>query len=367
MSQILVIEDEEDIRTIVVEILRAENFDVIEAENGEIGVELAKNECPDLIICDIKMPKLDGYGVMIQLQEIPSTQTIPLIFLTAKSTKSDLRMGMELGADDYLTKPFTRDELLGAITTRLAKQMAVEQESQKQVDELRDNITHALPHELRTPLNGILNLAQFLIEDYDTIERGEAMEMLQEIRVSGERLYRLTHNFLLYAELARIEQQPKQARKLLDYGEQSFTRTIIQDLAIQKCLKVNRKDDLHLELQEVVVNIYQSKFTKIVEEIIDNALKFSEFGKPIKIQSYFQDNKLNILVIDQGRGMTPTQIAKLGAYMQFDRKLYEQQGSGLGLIIAKLLTELHGGELNITSSPGKQTLVHIILPGKLSI
>lgn len=367
MSQILVIEDEEDIRTIIVEILRAENFDVIEAENGEIGVQFAKNKSPDLIICDIKMPKLDGYGVMIQLQESPSTQTIPLIFLTAKSMKSDLRMGMELGADDYLTKPFTRDELLGAITTRLAKQMAVEQESQKQVDELRDSITHSLPHELRTPLNGILNLAQFLIEDYDTIERNEAMEMLQEICVSGERLYRLTHNFLLYAELSRIEQQPKQARKLLDYGEQSFTRAIIQDLAIQKCQKVDRKDDLHLELQEVVVKISKSKFNKIVEEIIDNAFKFSDFGKPIQIQSYFQNKYFNLLVIDQGRGMTPTQIAKLGAYMQFDRKLYEQQGSGLGLIIAKLLTELHGGELNITSSPGKETIVHIMLPGKLSI
>ncbi|EGJ34955.1 MULTISPECIES: response regulator [Moorena] len=367
MSQILVIEDEEDIRSIVVEILRAENFDVIQAENGEIGVELAKKESPDLIICDIKMPKLDGYGVMIQLQEIPSTQTITLIFLTAKSTKSDLRMGMELGADDYLTKPFTRDELLGAVTTRIAKQMAFEQESQKQVDELRDCITHALPHELRTPLNGILNLAQFLIEDYDTIDRDEAMDMLQQICVSGERLYRLTHNFLLYAELARIEQQPKQARKLINYGEQSFTRTIIQDLAMQKFKKVNRKDDLHLELQEAVVKISQSKFTKIVEEIIDNALKFSDLGKPIQIQSYFQDNHLNLLVIDQGRGMTPTQIAKLGAYMQFDRKLYEQQGSGLGLIIAKLLTELHGGELNISSFPVKQTIVHIMLPGKLSI
>ncbi|NEP33651.1 MULTISPECIES: response regulator [unclassified Moorena] len=367
MSQILVIEDEEDIRSIVVEILRAENFDVIQAENGEIGVELAKKESPDLIICDIKMPKLDGYGVMIQLQEIPSTQTITLIFITAKSTKSDLRMGMELGADDYLTKPFTRDELLGAVTTRIAKQMAFEQESQKQVDELRDCITHALPHELRTPLNGILNLAQFLIEDYDTIDRDEAMDMLQQICVSGERLYRLTHNFLLYAELARIEQQPKQARKLINYGEQSFTRTIIQDLAMQKFKKVNRKDDLHLELQEAVVKISQSKFTKIVEEIIDNALKFSDLGKPIQIQSYFQDNHLNLLVIDQGRGMTPTQIAKLGAYMQFDRKLYEQQGSGLGLIIAKLLTELHGGELNISSFPVKQTIVHIMLPGKLSI
>ncbi|NEO89759.1 MAG: hybrid sensor histidine kinase/response regulator [Moorea sp. SIO3G5] len=367
MSKILVIEDEEDIRTIVVEILRAENFDVIEAENGEIGVELAKNELPNLIICDIKMPKLDGYGVMIQLRENPSTQTIPLIFITAKSLKSDLRMGMELGADDYLTKPFTRDELLGAVTTRLAKQMAVEQESQKKVDELRNNITHSLPHELRTPLNGILNLAQFLIEDYDTIERDEALEMLQEICVSGERLYRLTHNFLLYAELARIEQQPKQVRKLLNSGEQSFTRTIIQDLAIQKSQKVNRKEDLQLELQEAVVKISQSKFTKIVEEIIDNALKFSELGKSIQIQSYFQDNYFNILVIDHGRGMTPTQIAKLGAYMQFDRQLYEQQGSGLGLIIAKLLTELHGGELNINSFPGKQTIVHVMLPGKLSI
>lgn len=128
MFKILVIEDEEDLRETIGEILRAEDFHVIEAENGQIGLQLAKEEMPDLIICDIRMPKLDGYEVLYQLRENASTQTLPFIFLTALAAKQDLRLGMDLGADDYLTKPFTRQELLSAITTRLARHKAFENE-----------------------------------------------------------------------------------------------------------------------------------------------------------------------------------------------------------------------------------------------
>jgi diguanylate cyclase (GGDEF)-like protein len=128
MNKILVIEDEAHVREIVVEILTAEDFTVIEANNGQVGVSLATQELPDLIICDVMMPALDGYGTIAELRKNPITQTIPVIFLTAKATKGDMRQGMNLGADDYLTKPFTRDELMDAVTARLAR---VAQHNQK--------------------------------------------------------------------------------------------------------------------------------------------------------------------------------------------------------------------------------------------
>ena len=125
MKKILVIEDEAQNQNIFLKCLEAEGFDTIGAENGLVGVQRAQDELPDLVICDIVMPQLDGYGVLTRLRGNPVTAMIAFIFLTAKATKASLRQGMELGADDYLTKPSTAEELLGAIAARLEKQAAL--------------------------------------------------------------------------------------------------------------------------------------------------------------------------------------------------------------------------------------------------
>ncbi|MET6989929.1 response regulator [Sediminicola arcticus] len=121
MKTILIIEDSTDVRENIAEILKLENYEAVTAENGTIGIEKAKTVMPDLIICDIMMPGISGYDVLKQLNNDTSTGGIPFIFLTAKSERSDVRMGMNLGADDYLTKPFEEKELLEAIECRLKK------------------------------------------------------------------------------------------------------------------------------------------------------------------------------------------------------------------------------------------------------
>jgi len=121
MKKILLIEDNADIRDNTGEILVLAGYEVITAENGKAGVHKAQEQTPDLIICDIMMPELDGYGVLHILSKSPATARIPFIFLTAKTEKADIRKGMELGADDYLTKPFSDSELLNAINVRLKK------------------------------------------------------------------------------------------------------------------------------------------------------------------------------------------------------------------------------------------------------
>ncbi|MBC8984277.1 response regulator [Pedobacter sp. N36a] len=118
---ILIIEDNDDIRESTAEILELANYDVLQAANGRVGVDLAISEVPDVILCDIMMPELDGYGVLYLLHKNEQTSTIPFIFLTAKAERIDMRKGMEMGADDYLTKPFDDVELLNAIESRLSK------------------------------------------------------------------------------------------------------------------------------------------------------------------------------------------------------------------------------------------------------
>lgn len=125
MSKILVIEDELTVREIICEILIAEKFDVFSAEDGYSGVQLAQEKSPDLILCDIMMPVLNGYEVLSELRKQQTTAVTPFIFITAKASNLDLRQGMALGADDYITKPFTKDDLLGAVLARLDRQTAM--------------------------------------------------------------------------------------------------------------------------------------------------------------------------------------------------------------------------------------------------
>ena len=144
MTTILAIEDETSIRANIQDILELECFDVLTAENGRIGIELAQKHRPDLIICDVSMPELNGYDVLIELRQDPNTIEIPFIFLTGNASRADVRKGMSLGADDYLTKPFTPGELREAIATRLQKQ-AILMERYTQMLERNFHATNSFP------------------------------------------------------------------------------------------------------------------------------------------------------------------------------------------------------------------------------
>jgi DNA-binding NarL/FixJ family response regulator len=129
MKKILVIEDEPEMRRNITALLRYQDYHPIEAANGRAGLALAKREKPDLVLCDVMMPELDGHGVLQALQQDPEMATIPFVFLTAKGERDDLRSGMDLGADDYLTKPVANADLIRAIETRLRRS---QQQSQRE-------------------------------------------------------------------------------------------------------------------------------------------------------------------------------------------------------------------------------------------
>ncbi len=122
MTKILVIEDELNVRENIVDLLEAEDFEVFSTDNGILAILWAQENIPDLVISDVMMPEISGHEVLAEMRQFPNTELMPFIFLTAMSNKEDIRHGMELGADDYLTKPFTRDELLNCITSRLLRQ-----------------------------------------------------------------------------------------------------------------------------------------------------------------------------------------------------------------------------------------------------
>lgn len=361
MAKILVIEDEASIRENILELLEAENFEALGAANGKAGIKMAIAQIPDLILCDMMMPEMDGHGVLKALQSEPLTATIPFVFLTAKADKSDIRTGMELGADDYITKPCTPQELLKAIDIRLEKHKRISRQSQKTLDELRTNISMSLPHELRTPLNAILGFSELMLSEYHVFEESDILEMIGQINTSGHRLYRLIQNFLLYAELEIAATNPELLKSMRN-SEFSCVKSLLSEKAQQQAKQVNRTDDLQLNLQDSSVAMDSIRLAKIVEELLDNAFKFSLEGTPVLLSALVENQTFVVSVKDRGRGMTADQIAQLEAYRQFDRKLYQQAGLGLGLAIVQRLAELHGGEFKIESLPQQETIVCVSLP-----
>jgi len=361
VAKILVIEDEESIRENILDLLEAENFEGIGAINGQAGIKLANEQIPDLILCDMMMPEVDGHGVLKALRSEPLTATIPFIFLTAKADKSDIRTGMEQGADDYITKPCTPQELLKAIAIRLEKQKTISRQSQKTLDELRTNISMSLPHELRTPLNAIMGFSELILSEYQVLEESDILEMIGQIQTSGHRLYRLIQNFLLYAELEIAATNPELLKEMRN-SEFSCVKSLLTQKARQQAKHANRTDDLQLNLHDSSVAIDSVRLAKIVEELLDNAFKFSLEGTPVVLSTLVENQTFILSVKDQGRGMTADQIAQLEAYRQFDRKLYQQAGLGLGLAIVQRLAELHGGKFKIESLPQQETIVCVSLP-----
>jgi signal transduction histidine kinase len=189
----------------------------------------------------------------------------------------------------------------------------------------------------------------------------EIQEMAETIHLSAKRLDYLIQNFLLYAEIEILAADPEKIKALKStYTE--FSIAIITEVLKKEAKQVEREADLLIELKDVPVQISETDLNKIVEEVIENAFKYSPAGTPVRVINHLAKNKFILEITNKGRGMTSEQIANLGAYMQFDRKVYAQEGSGLGLIIAKRLAELHGGELKIDSIPDQETTVRVILP-----
>ena len=361
MKKVLVIDDVPEVAQIVSATLQVAGFVPLVALDGRTGLDLARKEHPDLILCDIHMPDLDGYDTLKALRQDEPTATTPFIFLSGMGDRPDVRRGMELGADDYLAKPFTATELVATVRTRLAKKEELDRQTEKRLDEVRGSITLALPHELRTPLVGILGLSSILIEDHATVEREELLETAQNIHASACRLQRLIENFLIYAQIQLLNSTPG-VSPLGTAGTPTATERLVADAARAMAKEAGREADLLCDTVPCSLLILAEHLNRIVEEIVSNAFKFSLPASPVFVKTQVNHQTFILTVTDHGRGLSQEQIARIGPHMQFDRRIHEQQGAGLGLVIARRLTELLGGQWALDSIPGCQTVVQIIFP-----
>jgi two-component system, sensor histidine kinase and response regulator len=364
MTTILVIEDHDTLREQIMQVLQLTQFDVFGAPNGQVGLEMAEEHSPDLILCDIMMGKVDGYEVLQRLRSNPDTATTPFIFLTAKDDRASLRQGMAMGADDFVTKPFTSSELLDAIHMRLERREAIVRDAEKNLDQARQQLMHMVTHELRTPLTSINMVLDIISRQLSFLSPQQLQELLDTLGAGSKRLSRLVDQIVLITQLQA---------GILEYdviSESGIPMSLweIMVAAIGLARKFSyRAADVNVEMVDrdknavVMCNLMALKHA--LAELITNALNFSPEGSSVTVSQWIAHGMVWVSITDSGPGIAPDQLKRaLEHFQQINRENQEQQGMGLGLGLAHHLIAAHGGTLELKSVTGKGTQAIIALP-----
>lgn len=364
MPKILVIEDEEPIRENIIETLELDGFQVFGAPNGRDGVALALAEKPDLIICDIMMQHLDGYGVLEEVRKHEDTASIPFIFITAKADRQSMRQGMELGADDYITKPFTTAELLSAVHMRMRRHQAISTESMRALEQLQRQLVQVVAHELRTPLTSINMAVELLWRDHDDLAPDQVESVIDTLATGNRRLNRLVEQMVY---MVQLEGGMLNGESIAQHGYPTpLWSILIASINMAKSF-AQRRSNINVTIDEHNPGTYvlcdQRALEQAFAELIANAIAYSPDGMQVAVTQWLDQGRLWISIVDHGQGMTPEQIEQaFKAFTQIDREKNEQQGMGLGLSLAQRIITLHGGTLDLHSAPGEGTQVTVTLP-----
>ncbi len=365
MTKVLVIEDERYLLEDITELLQYTDFEVQAANSGTQGLEAAQEYVPDLIICDIMMPDLDGYQVLEQIRNNPDTANTPFIFLTAKADRDSMRQGMDLGADDYLTKPFTSTELLSAINTRLQRQSQIAIHSEQKIESVKRQLTRMVTHELRTPLISINTVVDIISRQLGQLSPSELQEMLDSISAGSKRL---SHRVEQMVFITQLEAQMLTHEVIMREGmPMRLWEMLIAANNLARRFAYQQQPNVTIQLEdhdrESVVMCNPPSLKQALAELIANALTFSPENGIVGIEQWRSGGNVYIRIVDQGPGIPEERLAEaLGVFTQLDRETREQQGMGMGLALAQRIIEVHGGTLDILSIVDKGTQLTISLP-----
>ncbi len=366
-NSILIIDDNKHIRTQINLVLKLEGYQTFMASNGTEGVQTAREVMPNLIICDIMMPELDGYGVLGMLRGNAMTADIPFLFLSAKAEKQDIRQGMNLGADDYLWKPFSTEDLLKAIEARLDRYETTKRILSGKISALasvsltRDKFLSLMTHDLKSAFTGILGLAELLSAKHHGMAQEEFNETITLMNETAQSTYGLLDSFLEWSRL--------------QIGGMNATPSKFDiHLIGQRTLSLLAANAKHKNIA-VVNAIPEEMFvwadTRMVEAILRNllynALKFTNRGGSITISAANdedEDDKVRIAVHDTGIGISEDDIVRL---LQPESEFttlgtFGEKGTGLGVLFCRELAERNNGMLSIHSEKGAGSTFSFTLP-----
>ncbi len=377
-STILIVDDIHHNVQVLSQLVRNEGHNVIAAFDGKDALALARKRRPDLVLLDVLMPELDGYGVCEQFKKDPVLREIPIIFLSALSDVDSKVRGFEVGGLDYITKPFHQEEVIARINLHLTLKN-LEQERERYIAELKirernlelanrekDEVIRIVSHDIRNPLTGIIGVANILRSE-DGYSKEEVDGMLEIIEQSGYKLLDLVKDIL--------EVESTKAGSLqLNMKEVDLRELLAQVIELHQPTALTKSINLRFTKDEWVppILIDPQKINQAISNLVANSLKFTGAGGSIELSLRYDDDPgsecpVIIEVRDTGIGIPEERLPTLFDSIKRHRETGTkgEKGSGIGLDIVKRFIELHGGSISVKSTEGKGTAFTLELPYKI--
>lgn len=366
MTSVLIVEDNATLLESIAFELEMRDYSVMQATDGQsaLNVLQVSQQLPDIIVSDIAMPDMDGYEFLENVRGTQEWVGIPFIFLTAFDTDGAMRIGKELGVDDYLTKPFDPEDLVLAMENKLRRHKQITKQASMKLDQTRRELLNLISHELQTPMTSIYGGTEMLAEMLSNTSDEMTGELLKLVQSGSKRLHKVIKRILLMVQLdsGMLETMLTKQRRDYDLIE-VIQGAISQNIADEAYKDEDRKINFHTDSNNIMVSgLYEFLLTVFVEGI-DNALKFSPVNKPIDIRVITTQDSVSVEIEDQGRGIIESDLdAVWERFNQSQREEFEQQGSGIGLSIINEIVQVHGGSCNLQSIFGEGSMLTVTLP-----
>jgi len=354
--KILIVDDVPKNIQVAANILQREGYQMAFAQNGKTAIAQAQSNQFDLILLDIMMPDMDGFEVCRYLREEPGTRDIPIIFLTARTESESIIKGFELGATDYVTKPFNGAELLARVRTHLELRRA-HQELQE-ANATKDKFFSIIAHDLKNPFNVFLGLSKLLLDNYDEFDNEKRKNIIQNIYQASENGYKLLENLLEWSRIqtGRIKWRPDH----IDLYTYAF-----ENISFLEAGAYNKKITLHSDISKgTLVYADPDMVTTVIRNLMSNAIKFTDEGGEVRISSETAGDYEEVIISDTGIGIEEKnmrQLFRIGVH-QSGLGTAGEQGTGLGLILCKEFVEKNRGRISLDSEVGRGSVFKFTLP-----
>jgi len=362
-SRILVVDDISKNLQVVGTMLRNEGYDVMPASSGAHALDRVSARLPDLILLDLMMPEMDGLEVCRRLKAEPSTRPIPVIFLTASNEMEHLVKGFEVGAVDYVTKPFNPPELLARVRTHLELKHARDTivrygQELSRLNEEKNEFMGIAAHDLRSPLGTIQGFSDLLLDDPE-MAREEREDFTRRISDTATRMSEMVQNLLDANRIERGEMK-------LNLAPTELSAPLSGVVEAYRPRAAAKQQSLHLqnETPPVTVVVDPSVLVQVLENLVSNAVKYSPPGKDIFVRLKTLPDAVRCEVQDEGPGLSAEDQKKLfGKFARLSAKpTGGEHATGLGLSIVKKMVEAMNGQVWCESEPGRGALFIVQFP-----
>ena len=355
-SHILIVDDVLPNVQIAKAILQMDGYAVATAESGPEALKHIRQNHVDLILLDIMMPDMDGFDVARTIKEMPTFSDVPIIYLTARNDEESITKGFELGAVDYITKPFRGAELRMRVRTHLKLRFI--QRRLQEANAAKDKFFSIIAHDLRSPFTALVGMSQYLATGIDKLDAETAKEFLQGMHKSSKNAFNLLENLLEWARI-QTDRMPLEAEEI-DVAEIVRENLVLFDVNISK-----KGLSIENNLQQVeLAYADENSINAVVRNLLSNAIKFAPEDGRIALHSNRTENEVVITVQDNGPGIDQEVLPNL---FRIDVRHTQtgtdrERGTGLGLVLCKEFIEKNGGQISVESEPGQGAMFMFSLP-----